>query len=288
MIDKLTPQQEKEMEAWREKWWHIGVSTNPAERQVAEATLAEMYRIAGAGTASVRWADGPLDAKKLLGDEAPSPFSWGGAEAHWLALYTFGEHLGVPFSKDDKTKLRLWVDLVSSCGYVYVLDEYCVACERPAEIHMDRMFGVLHNDDGPAILCRDGWKVWAMNGVRVPQWLAETPADEIDPGQIAKIDNAEVRAQFVRKVTVERIYEKLKGKVLDTYWHDTPDGRSHPYELVELRIPGMRRTARFLKMLNPSTETIHMEGVPPEISKCREALKWRNPWGLDFAPVHLS
>lgn len=287
-MSDLTKEQEKHLEKWRLKWWNIGVSTELADRPTAERVMRRMFELAHAGEPRFVWVMGPLEAKKAAGNETPTPFSWGGAEAHWLALYTFGEYLGVKFDEEDLEKLYLWVELVESCGYVYILDDgTCIMCERPEEFHMTGVFGELHNAEGPAIKCRDGHKVYSMNGVTVPDWLAETKPEDLDASEIAKIQNAEVRAQFVRKIGVERIYEKLGGKIIDRYEHEV-GGKYTPYELVELKVPGMREKAVFLKMLNPSTEEIHMEGVPPDVRTCKRALEWRNPWGSQFAPVHLS
>jgi hypothetical protein len=73
-----------------------------------------------------------------------------------------------------------------------------VVSDRPLEVH--RNTNGLHQDGGPAVLYRDGFSVWALNGVRVSQEIAETPADQLDPRLIATEQNVEIRREIMRKV----------------------------------------------------------------------------------------
>jgi len=47
-----------------------------------------------------------------------------------------------------------------------------------------------------------------------------------------------------------------------------------PYDLLEIRVE--RQPMRFLKMINPSIGTYHIEGVPENISTVKQALRWRS------------
>ena len=137
--------------------------------------------------------------------------------------------------------------------------------ERPLEIHMTN--GQLHNEDGPAFLSRDGWKMWFLNGVEVPEEIVITPASKLDPQTVVKTENAEVRREIVRKIGIERVVKGLQGKVLDTY------GKT--YQLITLNL-GDGRNRPYLKMRNPSINTWHIEGVPSEVETVKQALAWRN------------
>ena len=126
--------------------------------------------------------------------------------------------------------------------------------------------GLLHKESAPSIKYPYGFSVWSLNGVRVPQWLVETRDIDIDPKKMLEIENAEVRREFVRKVGIERIYYKLGGECLD---------KVGDYELVVLDI-GDDRKRPYLKMLNPSIDTWHLEGVHPDCKTVESALNWRN------------
>ena len=155
-----------------------------------------------------------------------------------------------------------------------MLESACFLSHKPTRIRVNH--SGLHCDGGPAALYPDGWAVWALNGVGVPQWLAEQRAEDIDPSRLVEIENAEVRREFVRKVGLERILYKMKARILD---------KQGDYELVLLELGDDRRRP-YLKMLNPSIGVWHAEGVLPICKTVAEALAWRN--GTAEIPVALT
>ena len=135
----------------------------------------------------------------------------------------------------------------------------------------------LHCHDAAALRYRDGWGIWALNGVRMTQEQVETPAEQLNPQIVAQESNAEVRRELVRKIGVERLCAALNARVLDR--------AGEMYELLALDI-GDGRFRPYLKMRNPSIGVWHVEGVPPDIRTVEEALKWRN--GNDRTPEVLT
>ncbi len=65
---------------------------------------------------------------------------------------------------------------------------------------------------------------------------------------------------------MDRIVNELETKKLDSWGL---------YDLILLDL-GDNRERPYLKMLNPSTETYHIEGVPPVCKTVKSALMWRN------------
>ena len=161
-------------------------------------------------------------------------------------------------------------------GCVYPLSKFVVVSRRPQCIHRNAA-GRLHCDAGPAIRYQDGFSVYALNGVRVPEWLAVKSESEIDPREFAKIENAEVRREFVRKVGIERIATTCGSVCLD---------KQGDYELLSVNLGGTTGECSYLKMLNPSIGVWHLEAVPPEIDTVAKALSWRNQ--SDLTPVQLT
>lgn len=142
-----------------------------------------------------------------------------------------------------------------------------------------------HAEGARAIEFADGWGLYALNGVSVPDWLALTPAEHLPPQRVLEIRNGEERREFVRKVGVERICQALGHRVLGrrTYHFAErvgPDGailpaHSSTYELINLDLKD-GRARPYLKMLNPSVPGVyHLEGVPPDIGSVQEAINWR-------------
>lgn len=66
-ITKLTKEQAKRLIEFRDKWIQIGLSTEPAKREKAEAAIREMYRIAGgAPPQKIVWCGSPLASRSGL------------------------------------------------------------------------------------------------------------------------------------------------------------------------------------------------------------------------------
>ena len=152
----------------------------------------------------------------------------------------------------------------SAVSFVYPFQDFVIISEKPTEIKMKN--GFLHNENGAAILYADGFSVYALNGVRIMREIVETPAEKLDPQIILKETNAEIRREIVRKIGVERVCKKLRAKVID---------KKDTYELLNLDL-GQDRIRPYLKMINPSTETYHIEGVHPDCKTIEQALNWRN------------
>jgi len=161
--------------------------------------------------------------------------------------------------------------LAEVAGWWWPFKTTCILTPRPSALNRNSN-GQLHADDKPAIEYTNAWSIWALNGVRVPGWLAREPSETIDPRKLTSLDNAEVRREFVRKIGIDRICYKLGAKVAD---------KLGSYELLRLAV-GEGRTWTYLKMLNPSIGTWHVEGVPNEINTVQEALNWRNGLTADM------
>lgn len=181
---------------------------------------------------------------------------------------------------DDElySKYMKWQETSNIWG-IYPLDGVTILCRKPTEIHLnaDRL---LHCDGGPAMKF-DGLgdvQVFALNGIKVPKYLAETPADQIDIKMYTKEKNADVKAEFVRKVGVERLLGF--GKMLDTYKNydqeENPWWWKSEYELWDLKalFPEVEKV-RFLKMKNQTTGVWHVEGISPNHDDLESAMEDR-------------
>ena len=164
--------------------------------------------------------------------------------------------------------------LAEECGWWLPYRNTAVVSERPTEIHL--LNKVLHKDGGPAIAYADGFAVWALNSVRVSREIAETPGNKLDARLLLKEANAEVRREVVRKIGIERVCSDLRAKELDA---------SGDYSLLSLDM-GDGRYRPYLKMRNPSSIGVHIEGVHPDCDSVEKALNWRN--GTSEEPVVLT
>ena len=198
---------------------------------------------------------------------------YGCHDASWLGFYQyFLEVLKLESCK----KLIPLMDFAQEGGWFYPYKNICLISERPTELHLapnDRGIRVIHRDGGPSIAYADGFSVWALNGVRVPQWLAEKSKHDLTGKEIMGLTNAQQRAEGIKKVGIGALLSDMGAETIDTM---------DDYNLITIEFE-KRRIGPYLQMVNPSTGEIHVEGVgeptggvDPKIKTCEQALAWRN------------
>ena len=313
-INKLTKNQVDNLECYREKWLKIGLSTERVDwkgaKEISDFYYSEILKKAAVPTVVL---SSPLSAwvavclfgsqvwsqvRSQVGDQVWNQvldqvrnqvrdqvwsqvggqvrdqvwnqvrdFAWpyiiGSFCSPVLSFYDCMESLGVNYSITVREKYGWW-KRTSQIGLFYPLENICIISDRPSIINMSNK--VLHCNGGPAIAYTDGFSVWCLNGVRVTKELAETPAYQLDAHILLRENNAEVRREIVRKIGMERIVAELGAETLD---------KQGEYELLNFDL-GDGRKRPYLKMLNLSIKTWHLEGVPPDIKTVEEALNWRN------------
>lgn len=74
--------------------------------------------------------------------------------------------------------------------------------DRPAVINRDSR-GRLHCEDGPAIAYRDGWKLYYVHGVHMPEDIIES-SESLTVERIASETNAEVRRVMIERYDAAR------------------------------------------------------------------------------------
>lgn len=218
--------------------------------------------------------------KKYEIPTARLPWQSGSFFVSTFSFYDFMfEELGVDIETELYAKYKVW-ESTSELGCIYPLDDFTIVSQKPTEIHLSEN-NVLHKD-GSAALVYAGMgdiKIYALNGVRVPEYIAVTPEEQLDLEYYTSIKNADVKAEFARKCGIERF--KGMGRLLDTYqnytgekykkWHDSS------YELWEMEclFDGLN-SAPYLSMQNQTIpEIFHFEGVSPDCKTLEAAIKQR-------------
>jgi hypothetical protein len=130
----------------------------------------------------------------------------------WVAFLDVLTDIGlVSHDREDRERLALFVAAARSCGGWAPEPRVCFIGERPAQVRMEAWtIGDirpmrLHCPDGPAIMFRDDFGVWAWHGTRVPQRVIEAPERLTAADWLAE-GHAEIR-----RVILERMggYAKL-------------------------------------------------------------------------------
>jgi hypothetical protein len=206
-------------------------------------------------------------------------------DAHQLAFYRcFHDVVGLA---DETSKLSgLW-ELAQSAGWALPQRNICWVSERHHILSRDEQ-GRLHCDIGPAVAYPDGWAIYAIHGVRVPQHVIEHPK-RIDIARIETETNTEVRrvmidryrhgeeinggAAYIRDCAATRLdHDERYG----TLWRrDLPN--DEPIVMIEVVNSTPERDGRFKR---------YWLRVPPGMTTAREAVAWTFDMPTEeYAPV---
>lgn len=313
-IEKLTAKQEGLMPEYIKKWIDIGVNTDRLDPELTKKVIDNYRKLINLKVdVPLKIVKNPIEAwvacclveakipfndfdseikdvfngnpKKRDIPKAWLPWQSGSFFASVFSFYDYMlEVVGVELDSDLWTKYKVW-ESTSQLGCIYPLDNITIVCEKPTEIHLNED-NVLHCDGGPALVY-DGlgdFKIYALNGVRVPEWLAVTASHKLDLEKYNDIQNVDVKAEFVRKVGIERFLEQ--GKLIDSYKNYNPETHDwwhkSQYEVIDMSfLFESLDYAPYLKMVNQTTGVFHVEGVSPQCKTVGEALKERFS-GKDF------
>ena len=251
---------------WASVWDSVRDSVGDSVRASVRASVGDSV------WASV-WDSVGDSVRASVGDSVGDS-AYGQHDASWLGFYDYFSNV-LRLEKQTEKLKGLWI-ISQNAGWFLPHENICWVSERHDVCKLKN--GGIHSEVGPAIHYPDGFSIWALNGVRVPQMLVETPSEKLDAKLILEEKNAEVRREIVRKIGVERVCQKLDAKCISK----SVDGM---YELLLLDL-GDGRNRPYLKMRNPSISTYHIEGVPPEIKTVEQALNWRN--GMEGSPLVLT
>lgn len=72
--------------------------------------------------------------------------------------------------KYDRIKWKALQDLIKYCGYILPFQDICFVSDRPTELLFKDDY-ILHAEDKPAVVFRDGYKIFACNGVELSTTL---------------------------------------------------------------------------------------------------------------------
>lgn len=185
------------------------------------------------------------------------PFLDGQFFAYWmLSMDCFKALQGIPVIENWQVYDQL------EFGFVYPLDEYVVISERPLVFSIKD--NAIHKDGGPAVAYRDGFRFWSLNGVTVPQWLAESTSATIDISLFKQLNDAKVIHEFIQKFGIERILPFCTIDIVD---------KKGKYELINVKTHVRQvHTIPYLKVHNESTNTWHLVSVDPYVTKIGDAI----------------
>lgn len=315
MITELTQEQKDQCPIYAQKWIDIGISTNRIEYDRAldivndvqehllqkprtpiilvddpiEAWIACHFANEGTpvneimGKVDEFYATPKKDRIKL--ESFSTPYLVGSFDASIWSFYDYCQQvLGVDY-REKTENFAIW-KATSELGMIFPFDHVCIVSQKPTTIKLNEN-RVAHCDGGPAIEYtgrgngKTNIKIFMLNGIRVPEWLAVTPSGNLSDKDYSRLENADQKMEFVRKFGVERMLGM--GKKIDSYeQYDKEWWTRSQYELWDMHclFEGVPY-APHLKMLNQTTGVWHVEAVSPDCITLEDAVKERM-LGLDF------
>ena len=218
-----------------------------------------------------------------LGDNLGDNLGWsflGSHESAWSAFYNWThEALRPMHDREQSKKLSWWLTLARSTGWWHCHKGIVFACERPAKQQVDDR-GRLHCTDGPALLCRDGWPVHAIHGIRVPSDIIEQPTS-LTLARINTEKNAEVRRVMIERFGFDRYLRD--GQIQEVQRDDF--GRLYRKQV------GTEPAMQFVRVVNstPEPDGTCKEYVLPVRNTVRTAHEAvASSFGLDTATYNPS
>ena len=181
-------------------------------------------------------------------------------------------------SRKDKIILHSHNYFTESFGFAWFYKTMAVFMRHP-KYNLEESTRILHHTTKPVVKYPDGWSLYFLNDVLMPDQVFARPPDQLNISHLMmKYPNSAVRKEIAKLVGPARIIEAFNAKVLDR-WLD--------YTLYTMHITGMRTIIRCLRMVNPSTGEEHWEYVHPDCVTIQGALNWRLG-GLRWNPTQLT
>ena len=198
---------------------------------------------------------------------------YGNHDASWLAFYDFlRNECGLV---KQTNKIFPLLNLAQHAGWYLPHKNICWISERHIILNRDER-GRLHSMNAPAVVYPDGWKIYAVHGVRIPEKIIMSP-DQITISEIENESNAEIR-----RIMIDQYDIKYKGKyLLDSgakIIDKDKDQFGKPLILYKKEINDDEPIV-MIKMINSTPEPDnsfkeYFLRVPPDIKKAKEAIAW--------------
>lgn len=303
-ITSLTQKQKDQMKPWADKYIAKVLCTEPADRAAFEQGCRECYghaklpwhgvvvwvgspRVAllAGSIANYALEKGCKDVRDAVnnaiarvkgervtldvirdGDWSEMTSNWqkylgGSAWLTWQAYESFFDVI-CGLEHDKLAEARSYRLAQENAWHWWPHSEFVIVSDRPCEIHV--IDGAMHNEDGPSLAFRDGWKLWHINGITVDEQIVMRPETQT-VAQIRAEKNADVKSIRIRRFGWVRYLKESGASLVDSRRNDIDGTHEALYRTEEgdTQLVAVCPTGRVFAM-----------GVPPQINDCVSAQKW--------------
>ncbi|TKK90536.1 hypothetical protein FDA94_05965 [Herbidospora galbida] len=129
--------------------------------------------------------------------------------------------------------IDLWDRAARAGGWWVPFRQVCVVVDRPCVVHTqpgpEPGVVLVHGDDGPAVVYRDGRSAYAWRGLSVPPWVVEEPTaarirDESDP---------DIRLAAIQRMGWPEFVDQTAGRLIATAPDPGNDAELLLYDVME-------------------------------------------------------
>ncbi len=167
---------------------------------------------------------------------------------YWLCFYNYiQEVLNVKLDSITKQKFDLFTSICEEVNLFYPYKDICILSKKPIAIRRDSA-NRLHSVNSLALEFKGGTGIYAINGVRVPEFIIKSP-EIITSELIDKESNAEVRRVMINIFGQEKYLVSGKYEVLDT----DKDQYGRPRRLLRKKLTGDEDIVK-VEVINSSPE----------------------------------
>jgi len=273
----LTQEQIEKIPHYHEKWIKIGLDCGECDFEKAKEFARIVYEQAGEKCPDQFYlTDSPTACAKLAvklrgieenSEEYSSAFFtelnnqvFGSHESGWLTYYEFiWKEMGVV----ECEKLQGLMEIAKHVGWWAPYDTCVIFQHKHSEIHLDDQMR-LHNETGPAVVYRDGTKVWAIGGIGLTEQIVMAP-ETLTIEQINRENNNEIRSVMINRFGWARYIKESNSTLLDFRQND-----------IENTMEALYDTEIFGKRLVVTCPTgrIFVLGAPDSVQTCEQAQAW--------------
>jgi hypothetical protein len=147
---------------------------------------------------------------------------WGQQDGYWIAFYKCGEKLGCKYPEKELMQLNGFVDIANAAFWWWPYEEVCIISERPIELHLNEKLQK-HADLKAAISFADGYKLFYLNDIEMPENIVLTPSEKIDPKLALDEKNTDVQREIIRKIGYDKMLKACNAKIIEL-WTDPKTG----------------------------------------------------------------
>ena len=185
---------------------------------------------------------------------------YGQHDANWVGFYSYFKEVCL---LDKQTQKLSGIEKITKNGGWWLPHKnICWCSERHNTLLRDDQ-GRLHSSNKPALSYPDGFSIYAIHGVRVPEKYILTQAENINVEDVLKESNAEVRMAVISKVGFQKFKEKIPHIVVSA---------KHNNELLEFELGDEKVRGLLVRWTDKFADKQTILPVP----KTREEfLQWR-------------